>query len=147
MIYTPLTIKALMLAHNAHQGQTDHSGLPYIFHPYHLAEQMPNEAAVCAALLHDVLEDTHVTLEELEQEFSREITEAVMLLTHKKGTSYPDYVRALKDNPIAKAVKLADLAHNSDETRLCNRPDFPVETLIRLRAKYSQARKILMDML
>ena len=69
MIYTPLTNKAMRLAYAAHQGQTDQAGLPYIFHPFHLAEQMEDEISVCAALLHDVVEDTPITLEELEQEF------------------------------------------------------------------------------
>ena len=65
MIYTELTIKAMKTAYNAHMGQTDISGVPYIFHPYHLAEQMNTEETVCAALLHDVAEDTDITLEQL----------------------------------------------------------------------------------
>ena len=64
MIYTPLTNKAMRLAYDAHHGQADKSGLPYIFHPYHLAEQMTDEITVCAALLHDVVEDTSVNIEE-----------------------------------------------------------------------------------
>ena len=58
MIYTALTNKALRLAYAAHHGQTDKCGQPYIFHPYHLAEQMPDEISACVALLHDVVEDT-----------------------------------------------------------------------------------------
>ena len=121
MIYTPLTNKALRFAYTAHQGQTDKSGIPYIFHPYHLAEQMTDEISICVALLHDVVVDTGITIEELEQEFPKEVTEAVGILTHKEGTDYFDYVRAVRGNPVAKAVKLADLAHNSDETRLRGR--------------------------
>lgn len=144
MIYTPMTIKALNLAYNAHQGQNDLSGIPYIFHPYHLAEQMNDEVTTCVALLHDVVEDTDVTLDRLEQEFPSEVTEAVRLLTHQKGTSYFDYIHTLKANPIARAVKLRDLAHNSDESRLCASPDFPAETLARWREKYARAREILL---
>lgn len=66
MIYTPLTNKALRLAYAAHHGQTDTSGLPYIFHPYHLAEQMTDEVSACVALLHDVAEDTSVTIPKVE---------------------------------------------------------------------------------
>ena len=61
MIYTPLTIKAMKLAYKAHEGQYDQSGVPYIFHPVHVAEQMDDEITTCIALLHDVLEDTSVT--------------------------------------------------------------------------------------
>ena len=62
MIYTELTVKAMKLAYAAHQGQTDKCGVPYVFHPLHLAEQMNDEYSVCAALLHDTVEDTDITL-------------------------------------------------------------------------------------
>ena len=117
MIYTELTNKAMRIAYDAHRGQVDKAGQPYIFHPFHLAEQMKTEYETCAALLHDVAEDTCVSIDELSAEFPAEVTEALRLLTHEEGTDYFDYVRALKDNPIAKAVKLADLEHNMDETR------------------------------
>ena len=66
MLYTKLTKKAMQIAFEAHKDQTDKSGLPYLYHPIHLAEQMTEENAVCVALLHDVVEDTDVTFEELE---------------------------------------------------------------------------------
>ena len=88
-----------------------------MFHPYHLAEQMDDEATTCTALLHDVVEDTDVTLKDLAQEFPAEIIDALRLLTHQPGVPYLDYVRALATNPIARAVKRADLRHNMDETR------------------------------
>ena len=69
MIYTELTIKAMVLAYNAHHGQFDKGGVPYIFHPIHLAEEMEEEYATCVALLHDTVEDTAVTLEELSRDF------------------------------------------------------------------------------
>lgn len=143
MIYTPLTNKALRLAYAAHQGQTDKSGQPYIFHPYHLAEQMTDEISTCAALLHDVVEDTSVTIDELEQEFPREVTEVVRLLTHEKGTDYFDYVRAIRRNPLAVKIKLADLAHNSDETRFAGCDEIPTQQLMKWREKYAKARAIL----
>lgn len=118
MIYTPLTMKAMNLAYNAHHGQLDHGGQPYIFHPYHLAEQMEDEFTVCAALLHDVVEDTSVTLSDLAALFPKEIVDAVALLTHDDAVPYFDYVAAIRTNPIARAVKRADLMHNSDPTRL-----------------------------
>ena len=118
MIYTELTKRAMKLAYEAHHGQVDKGGDPYIFHPYHQAEQMIDEISVCAALLHDVVEDTNVTFEDLEKEFPEEIIEVLKLLTHDDDEDYYDYVRRLKDNPIAKLIKLADIAHNSDQTRL-----------------------------
>ena len=105
MIYTALTVKAMQVAYRAHDGQVDKMGVPYIFHPFHLAEQMTDEASVCAALLHDVAEDTSVTLEQLRQDFPPEVTDALALLTHSEGVDYLDYVRAIAENPtIAKAT-------------------------------------------
>ena len=98
MIYTSMTIKAMKLAYKAHEGQVDRSGVPYIFHPIHLAEQMDEEISCTVALLHDVVEDTEVTLAELEQAFPPAVTEAVCLLTHDKSVDYYDYVRNLKPN-------------------------------------------------
>lgn len=69
MIYTELTNKAIKLAYQAHEGQLDKAGMPYILHPIHLAEQMDDEISTCVAILHDVVEDTDVTFEDLEKEF------------------------------------------------------------------------------
>ena len=143
MIYTPLTNKAMKLAYKAHQGQLDQGGLPYIFHPLHVADQMPDEITTCVALLHDVVEDTPVTLAELELEFPKTVTDAVRLLTHDKKTDYFEYVRTLGKNPVARTVKLADLAHNSDETRLTSCKNVSEKQIDRWRKKYEKARKIL----
>ena len=142
MLYTALTNKAMQIAYRAHHGQVDKGGIPYIFHPYHLAEQMTDEYTTCAALLHDVVEDTDVTLEELADIFPKEVIDALALLTHAPGADYLEYVSALKDNPIAKAVKLADLTHNSDRTRL---PEGDPGALRRWDAKYARAFEILKD--
>ena len=119
MLYTTLTKKAMMIAFQSHKNQTDKSGMPYIYHPVHLAEQMKDEETTCVALLHDVVEDTDWTLDELrEQGFDARIIEALKLMTHAEGVPYMEYVTQIKPNPIAKVVKLADLRHNSDLTRL-----------------------------
>ena len=118
MIYTDNTEKAMAIAYEAHHGQVDKSGVPYIFHPIHLAEQMYTEEECIVALLHDVVEDTDITFEQLEKEFSPTVIEALKLLTHDDSVEYMEYVRNLKSNPIAKKVKLADLWHNYDCTRL-----------------------------
>lgn len=117
MIYTPNTRKAMDIAYNAHMGQRDKSGVPYIFHPIHLAEQMDKEDECIVALLHDTVEDTNITFEQLEKEFSSTVVDAIKLLTHDKSVDYMEYVKNIKNNPIARKVKLADLHHNSDTTR------------------------------
>lgn len=140
MIYTPLTKKALKLCYEAHRGQTDKSGLPYVFHPFHLAEQMTDEESVAAALLHDVVEDTDYSFADLENMgFGGRVLEALRLLTHEKGVPYPEYVKRLKSNPVARAVKIADLRHNSDLSRL----EAPSEEDLRRLEKYQDALKLL----
>ena len=140
MIYTPKTKLALKVCFEAHKEQVDKSGLPYVFHPFHLAEQMQTEETTVVALLHDVVEDTAVTLQMLaEKGFGQEVIDAVALMTHEDGVDYMDYVRAIKENPIAKAVKLADLRHNSDITRL----DVVDEKALKRREKYAEAIALL----
>ena len=142
MIYTAETKKALKLCFDAHKNQTDKSGLPYVFHPFHLAEQMETKETVVAALLHDVVEDTEYTFDDLrEMGFSENVISALMLLTHDPATDYMEYVAEIKKNPIAKAVKLADLRHNSDLSRLDN---ISGEALLR-RKQYIAAIKLLED--
>ena len=138
MIYTELTIKAMNLAYNAHHGQFDKGGVPYIFHPIHLAEEMEDEISTCAALLHDTVEDTDVTLEQLAAIFPGEVVAAVDLLTHREGVDYFDYIRAIKRDPVAVKVKLADLRHNGDPKRICNQGNAE-----KRRIKYAAARAIL----
>ena len=144
MIYTPMTNQAMMLAYQAHHGQTDYNGIPYIFHPIHLAESMDDEISCTVALLHDVVEDTNVTMEELSKLFPPEVIEPLKLLTHNDDTPYFDYVRAIKGNPIAKKVKLADLNHNSDQNR-CVGCDIPAEKLEKWKEKYAKATAILLE--
>lgn len=136
MIYTPATKKALRLCFEAHKGQVDKSGMPYVFHPFHLAEQMKDENSTVVALLHDVVEDTNLTFDDLRAfGFENDIMEALMLLTHEDDIPYLTYVAAIKRNPIARAVKLADLQHNSDLSRL----DIVDEKALNRKAKYTEA--------
>ncbi len=140
MIYTDLTRKAIKIAFEAHDGQFDRSGLPYILHPVHVAEQMKTEDACVVALLHDVIEDTDITFEDLEKEgFSDTQVEGVRLMTHRPEVDYLEYVRRLKPNSIAREVKIADLNHNLDPARL---PEVTPKDLARFE-KYKMALKIL----
>ena len=118
MVYTELTKKAMNIAYEAHHGQYDKGGFPYINHPLHLAEQMDTEYECIVALLHDVVEDTNVKMEELDKIFPKEVMDAVKLLTHDSSIEYMDYIRKIKTNDIATKVKLADLKHNYDKSRL-----------------------------
>ncbi|MBO5231661.1 MAG: bifunctional (p)ppGpp synthetase/guanosine-3',5'-bis(diphosphate) 3'-pyrophosphohydrolase [Clostridia bacterium] len=142
MIYTNLTKKALSLCFEAHKNQLDKSGMPYVFHPFHLAEQMETEETVVVALLHDLVEDTDYTIDDLKaMGFPQNVTDAIALMTHDADTEYMDYVARIKTNPIAKAVKLADLRHNSDTTRL----DKVTEKDLKRVEKYTAAIKFLTE--
>lgn len=140
MLYTDLTQMALDICFEAHSGQRDKGGMPYVFHPFHLAEKMETEEEVCAALLHDVAEDTKLTLEVLAAKgFPPAVMQALTLLTHNDGTPYLEYVRRLKDNPLAARVKLADLRHNSTAGRLKTIGNKEIERM----KKYLRAQAIL----
>lgn len=140
MIYTPLTKKAMKLCFEAHAGQLDKSGIPYVNHPLHVAESMTDEYSTAVALLHDVVEDTSYTAHDLrEMGFPDEVVDALELLTHREGVPYLDYVRKAATNEIARAVKIADLRHNSDLTRLDDVTPADRERV----AKYARALELL----
>ncbi len=150
MIYTDMTKLAMKVAYKAHDGQVDRTGVPYIYHPIHLAEQMDSEDACVVALLHDVVEDSDITLEDLrEMGFSEAQLEGVRLMTHippsedmtesEKLEDYLDYVRRIKSNALARQVKLADLRHNSDPGRQLEDTEINKKRL----EKYKKALEIL----
>lgn len=140
--YTEQTKRALAICFEAHKGQTDKGGMPYALHPIHLAEQMDTEDEICTALLHDVVEDTDYTEDDLRKAgVSETVLEAVRLLTHKHDTPYMNYVIGTRSNPLARKVKQADLLHNSDLGRL----DHPTIYNLRQRRKYRMAQAILED--
>ena len=140
MIYTEKTKKALKLCFEAHKDQVDKSGLPYVFHPFHLADQMQDENTTIVALLHDVVEDTEYTLDDLRaMDFGDEVIEALSYMTHDPAVPYMEYVARIRENDIARRVKLADLRHNSDITRL----DTVDQKALDRVAKYAQAIRLL----
>ena len=118
MINTKLTRLASKIAYKAHEGQTDKAGVPYIFHPIHIAEQMDTEASCIVALLHDVVEDSDITIDYLSKYFSEEIMVALKILTKSETDDYIEYIKRVKTNKLATKVKLKDLEHNKDLTRL-----------------------------
>lgn len=110
---------ALAIARKAHAGQVDKAGVDYIQHPLYVANQVKTEQEKAVALLHDVLEDSDITAADLlAYGLSNEVVTAVQTLTKKKGQSYQDYLEKVKSNNLARVVKLADLKHNSDLSRL-----------------------------
>ena len=110
---------ALAIARKAHAGQVDKAGVDYIQHPLYVASQVKTEQEKAVALLHDVLEDSDITVADLlAYGLSNKVVTAVQTLTKKKGQSYQEYLEKVKSNNLARVVKLADLKHNSDLSRL-----------------------------
>ena len=111
--------KAIGLAVTAHKGQKDKAGGPYILHPLRVMFRMDSVIGMIAAVLHDVVEDTKVTLEDLRHEgFSEEVVSTVACLTRKSDESYDAFIDRIKDKPMARKIKLADLEDNMDIRRV-----------------------------
>ncbi|HEW9181748.1 TPA: GTP pyrophosphokinase [Streptococcus pneumoniae] len=124
----------------AHFGQIDRAGIDYIKHPETVASFVATDEEKAVAYLHDVIEDTSLTLLDLKKEgFSKNIIEAVDILTKKKGQDYQSYLNLVKKNELARVVKLADLRHNSDLTRL----PLITEKDLERNKKYSSAIRFL----
>lgn len=132
--------RAIQIAASAHAGATDKGGMPYIFHPIRVMMAVSGTHEKMAAVLHDVVEDTDVTLDMLRDEgFPAEVVSAVGLLTKRKGERYMDFIRRLSCDPVASAVKVADLVDNLDESRL---PEIRERDIARLE-KYRHALTLL----
>jgi (p)ppGpp synthase/HD superfamily hydrolase len=137
--------KALQIAVQAHAGQQDKEGRPYITHQLRLMAAMADDEARIVAVLHDVIEDTATTLDDLHRAgFSAAILEAVALVTHRKEEPYAEYVIRCRGNSIARAVKLADLTDNSRPDRCLLRPDRIERDFARIH-RYLLSYKFLTD--
>ncbi len=128
--------KALQIAAKAHEGQKDKEGLPYILHPLRVMGHVEGSDAQIVAVLHDVVEDTAVTLDDLRAAgFGETVLAAVACVTHRKDQPYADYVIGCKDNPVARQVKLGDLADNcrlAAPARPRPRPDSPLLPVVQV---------------
>lgn len=136
MIYTDLTRAAMIIAYAAYNGQVDKAGVPYIFHVAAVADKMLYEKTTCIALLHDVLENTNTTSDDLRAAgIPDDIISSVEIITRKSGETYMDYIHRVANDYNACAVKIADLKHNMDESRL------PLKTKksYNLRNRYEKA--------
>jgi (p)ppGpp synthase/HD superfamily hydrolase len=133
--------EAEAFAAKMHAGQTDKAGRPYIEHPRAVASKVDGEKEKVVAWLHDTVEDTSATIDQIREMFGDEIADAVAAMTHDKNVPYMDYVRNIKKNVIARKVKMADLSHNMDLSRLANVTDED----LRRAEKYKKAYEILKD--
>ena len=109
---------ALQIAKEAHAGQVDKAEKDYILHPMTVASYMDTDTEKAIAYLHDVLEDTNVTVDALRNIFPNEIVDTLITLTHEQNESYSDYIQRVSKSKLAKKVKVADLLHNLDITRI-----------------------------
>jgi len=136
MLYTKNTKKAINIMFEKHKNQVDKANIPYIYHPWYVADKMDDEDSTIVALLHDVLEDTDTSVEELQEYgFNQNIIDALVLLNHDKEIPYFEYIKNISENDLARKVKLKDLEHNSDLTRL----DIITDTDIKRYKKYHQS--------
>lgn len=141
MVWTDLTRKAYSIAERAHMGQVDKCGVDYIQHPLFVASQLVDECEVCAALLHDVVEDTVFSLSDLSVVgFPSRVVQLVDLLTRPSGLTYTQYIRRLSVDPGAVRIKLADLEHNLDPSRALYISDS-------LRVRYIRAQRFLLNLI
>jgi hypothetical protein len=126
--------RAIQIAAQAHEGQKDKQGAPYILHPLRLMMAVEGLEAKMVAVLHDVVEDTSVTLDDLRAAgFSQPVLDGVACVTHRKTEPYADYVVRCKANPLVRPVKLADLRDNNTFPRILLRPDRMERDLSRIR--------------
>lgn len=136
-----LLIFAIAVAHQAHAGQLDKAGKPYISHPLTVMAQMDTLETKIVAVLHDAIEDSDLTIADLvRQGFPEFITDAIAAITKLDGELYEDYILRVKSNAIARKVKIADVTHNMDLSRIAN----PTERDFQRLEKY---KKILQELI
>nr|DAH56600.1 MAG TPA: (p)ppGpp synthetase, RelA/SpoT family [Caudoviricetes sp.] len=128
-------LRAYLIAARGHRKQRDKAGKRYIHHPVTVAKRVKGKEAKIVALLHDTLEDTPITAEYLSKYFTPEVVAAVVTLTHTSGVGYDDYIFNICTNALARQVKIQDLVHNMELSRL---PVITLDDLHRL-IKYTRA--------
>ena len=133
---------AVSIAAQAHRGQKDKTGAPYLLHPLRMMLRMKSEAEMIAAVLHDVVEDSDWTLEQLrDRGFSEDVLQAVDCLTHRNGEPYEEFITRAQLNPIARRVKIADLEDNMNIRRIGEVTEKDLERV----ARYHRAWRVLME--
>jgi len=141
MFYTPMIKRAMLLAYKAHDGQLDRGGYPYFAHVLQVAEWFEDEATISVALLHDAIEDGGLSRADLVKANMPDIViEAVEAMTHKDGTTYQEYINSVKQNQIARIVKMKDLGHNCNLSRLSKVTDKDKERVKKYEAAWFALR-------
>ena len=140
MAYSTDVEAAKALAYRAHEGQTDKAGLPYVTHPERVAARVEGPEAQVVGWLHDTVEDTPTTVEEIAAQFGPETAAAVDTISRREGEDWDDYIDRVQANPVARRVKISDLIDNSNLSRI------PRVTLkdVKRQARYNKALKKLM---
>lgn len=141
MAYSTDIEAAKALAAKAHEGQTDKAGLPYITHPERVAARLDAPEAKVVGWLHDTVEDTPLTIRDIEAAFGPETAAAVDAISRRDGEAWSDYLERVAINPIARQVKISDLIDNSILSRI------PHVTLkdVECQKKYNKALKKLLE--
>jgi len=135
--------KAIIIAAQAHDGQTDKAGEPYILHPLRMMLRLSSIEDRITAVLHDVVEDSDISLEDLRAEgFSEKIIEAIHSVTKESGESYEDFINRAASNPIARRVKLVDLEDNSNLSRIKNPTDIDLKRIEKYRRAIEMIKAI-----
>ena len=141
MAYSKDVEAAKALATRAHEGQTDKADAPYILHPQRVAARLESQEAQVVGWLHDTVEDTELTLSDIEALFGAETAASVDAITRRRGEAWQAYLERVKADPLARRVKISDLIDNSDLTRLAHVTLRDVER----QAKYNRALRELME--
>ncbi len=133
--------RAIQLATEAHQGQVDKAGHPYILHPLRVMFRVKTVEERIVAVLHDTIEDTSLTAEDLQREgFSSRVIEAIQCLTKNPGESYEQFIDRIKDNVLASRVKRADIRDNMDLSRL---PSVSEKDLTRMKKYHTALNRLI----
>ena len=141
MAYSADVEAARALAERMHEGQTDKAGLPYITHPMRVAGRLETPEAKVVGWLHDTVEDTPLTLEEVEARFGPETAAAVDAVSRREGEPWQDYLCRAKANPVARQVKISDLIDNSNLGRI---PHITLKDVDRQK-KYNRALRFMLE--
>lgn len=131
-----LVERAHEIAQQAHDGQVDSQKKPYITHPEFVASLCDTDEEKIVAYLHDTVEDTSVTIEQIRDEFGDIIADAVALMTHDESVEYMDYIKKIAENPLARKVKICDLIHNMDITRVIDPKPYHYERVEKYKTAY-----------
>lgn len=136
--------KAISLALEGHANQKDKGGMPYILHPLYVMNKMDTKDEMICAILHDIVEDTEITFEDLKHlGFSKENLHTLDCLTRKKDEDYFDYIERVKSDKTAVKIKLADLEHNMDFKRVKDLSDeYIIFTLKKYKKAWNELNKI-----